>query len=69
MPRPEAPNPRRLRHIRIESGELSLDYQAGAEQGQNVAEQLARQFPEITVTVDDNIRDDYPPSPCAQLWN
>jgi hypothetical protein len=45
-----------------------LDYQA-AEQAEGVADQLARRFPELTATVDDDICDDLPPLPCAQLWD
>ncbi|MBF6165067.1 hypothetical protein IU486_09810 [Streptomyces gardneri] len=70
--RPQAPadppDPRRIRHIRIEFGELRLDYPAGAEQARDVADHLAEHCPELLVTVDDELRDDLPPLPCAQLW-
>ncbi|MFD0363551.1 hypothetical protein ACFQZZ_19050 [Nocardia sp. GCM10030253] len=57
------------RHIRIESGELTLEYRASAEQAQSVADELAQGFPEFRVTVDDELRDDLPPLPCARLWD
>ncbi|MFI9636656.1 hypothetical protein ACIHAX_28565 [Nocardia sp. NPDC051929] len=60
---------RRFRHIHIEFGALNLDYIASAEQAQNVADQLAQGFPELIVTVDDDIRADLPPLPCAVLWD
>lgn len=61
--------PRRPRHIRIESGALRLDYQASAEQAQHVADELIRCSPEFVITVDDNVTDDLPPLPCADLWD
>ncbi|MGW4094191.1 hypothetical protein [Nocardia sp. NPDC004750] len=60
---------RRIRHIHIEFGALSLDYIASAEQAHNVADQLAQGFPECFVTVDDDVRPDLPPLPCAGLWD
>ena len=60
---------RRIRHIRIESGALTLDFQGSAEQIGCVAEVLAATvINDLTVTVDDNIAADLPALPCAQLW-
>ncbi|WP_063048612.1 hypothetical protein [Nocardia arthritidis] len=61
--------PKRIRHIHIESGVLSLGYQAGAEQAQNVADALTQRFPDLAVTVDDDVHADLPPLPCVALWD
>ncbi|WP_433195827.1 hypothetical protein ACQP1G_42480 [Nocardia sp. CA-107356] len=59
--------PRRIRHIRIESGALTLDFQGCVEQIGCVADELAA-IDGLTVTVDDNLAADLPTLPCAQLW-
>ncbi|MGY1947146.1 hypothetical protein [Nocardia asiatica] len=64
---PEPPD--RHRHIQIETGPLRLDYQASAEQAESVARALAQRFPDITVTIDDNLDDDLQHLPCARLWD
>ncbi len=61
--------PRRIRHIHIEFGAVTLDYQAGADQAQSVADALAHRFPDLVVTVDDDVSTDHPVLPCAELWD
>ncbi|NKY25526.1 hypothetical protein [Nocardia gamkensis] len=56
-----------LRHIHIGSGALRLDYQTGATQARNVADELAQYCPRLTMTVDDNVREDLPLLPYAAL--
>ncbi|WP_024804999.1 hypothetical protein [Nocardia sp. BMG51109] len=55
----------RVRRIHIESGASSLDFQASAEQAENMADQLAQGFPEFIVTVDDEVHPDLLRLPCA----
>jgi len=57
-----------LRHVRIESGELSLDYTATAQHAEDVADELRAGTPDVVVIVDDNVQDDHPLLPCARLW-
>lgn len=60
---------RRVRHLHIEIGVLTLDYQAGAEQAQSVADALAQGYRELVVTVDADVSSNLPPLPCAELWD
>ncbi len=59
---------RRQRHIRIESGALTVDYQASAEQARDVARELTQHCSGLTVTIDDKVCRDLPHLPCAGLW-
>jgi hypothetical protein len=59
---------RRIRHIRIEAGAVSADYQACAEQITDIVAEL-RTNAGITVMVDDDVRPDLPFLPCAGLWD
>lgn len=66
---PPAPPSRHIRRIHIEIGSMALDYQARADQAQSVAERLTHGFTALIVTVDDDVRADLPPLPCAGLWD
>ncbi|MGY2119106.1 hypothetical protein ACW9HR_34885 [Nocardia gipuzkoensis] len=48
-----------------------MDYKASAEQARQVAAELAGVFAGgvLVVTVDDDVRADMPPLPCAGLWD
>ncbi|MFJ1456344.1 hypothetical protein [Nocardia wallacei] len=63
---PSARKPRRVRHIRIETGAFAMDYQACAEQIADIMAELA--CVGLVVTVDDDVRPDLPPLPCGALW-
>ncbi|MET9492725.1 hypothetical protein [Nocardia sp. NPDC006630] len=65
---PDARATVKLRHIRIESGELLLDYNAPAEQAVSIANEIGRLTSDIIVTVDDNVDEEFPFLPCARLW-
>ncbi|MET9286540.1 hypothetical protein [Nocardia beijingensis] len=64
-----APGPPHRRHIHIEAGPLRLDYQASAEHAESVAQALSQRFPDVEVTIDDDVDDDLPHLPCARLWD
>lgn len=57
-----------LRHIRIASGFLRMDYKATAGQASEVAAELACGSPNVVVTVDNDVNDDLRPLPCGALW-
>ncbi|PXX71578.1 hypothetical protein DFR70_1011012 [Nocardia tenerifensis] len=57
----------RRRHIRIEYGVLSLDFQGTDEQIRSVANSLTAHAG-LTVTVDDSVDPHLPPLPCGRLW-
>lgn len=61
-----AQSPRR--HLHLDSGALHLDYQGPAEQIIDVANDLAVTG-QFAVRVDDDVRPDQVPLPCARLWN
>ncbi|WP_433679204.1 hypothetical protein [Nocardia sp. CA-119907] len=51
---------------------LKMDYRASAKQAQDVADELTGSGYsglELRVTVDDNVTDDLPALPCAELWD
>ncbi|MBB5915492.1 hypothetical protein BJY24_004404 [Nocardia transvalensis] len=56
-----------LRHIRIEVGPFSLDYQGCAAQIADISAELVSVG--LVVTVDDDVRPDLPPLPCGALWD
>ncbi|WP_159989364.1 hypothetical protein [Nocardia sp. CY15] len=62
-----ARTPRRIRHIHIETGGISLDFQACAEQIADLAAELGAHGG-FVITVDDDVRPDLPPLPCGELW-
>ncbi|MBF6170070.1 hypothetical protein [Nocardia blacklockiae] len=64
---PAARKPRRVRHIRIETGAFAMDYQACAEQIADIMAELASVG--LVVTVDDEVSPDLPPLPCGALWD
>ncbi|WP_024804435.1 hypothetical protein [Nocardia sp. BMG51109] len=65
---PENGEPRRIRHIHIETGVFTMDYQACAEQIADIVAELGANT-DFVVTVDDDVRPDLPPLPCAALWD
>ncbi|WP_280269710.1 hypothetical protein [Nocardia wallacei] len=65
---PNSAEPRRIRHIRIETNAFALDYQASAEQIADIVAELGANAG-IAITVDDHVHPDLPPLPCATLWD
>ncbi|WP_280500582.1 hypothetical protein [Nocardia farcinica] len=50
---------------------MKLDFQRPAEQAQKVADELMSggyRSMELTVVIDDDVRDGLPPLPCGELW-
>ncbi|WP_054814701.1 hypothetical protein [Nocardia arizonensis] len=62
--------PQQVRHIRIRMGALTLDYSAPSSQADDVARMLTASHPgpRVSVTVDDDVHEDFPRLPCAGLW-
>lgn len=60
--------PRRILHLHMESGPLTLDFQGNGEQIDHIAAELAAN-PEVTVTVDDNLDPTFSSLPCSELWD
>ncbi len=57
-----------LRHVHIETGDLTLDYTASTNHAEDIADELSRTLPGAIVTIDDNVREHFPPLPCGELW-
>jgi len=62
------PPPVPRRHLHLDSGPLSLDYQGPAQQILDIAAELAASG-RFTVRVDDDVQPGQDVLPCAQLWN
>ncbi|MET7772692.1 hypothetical protein [Nocardia sp. NPDC005366] len=59
-----------IRHIHIRVGVLALDYVAPIDQADDVARVLSSCHAalEVSVTIDDDVREGLPPLPCSTLW-